>query len=348
MKTVTVHASNTYDVVIGGGVSALLPARLKTLYPGGRVCFVSEDHVAPLHLSALETAAKTAGIDTAHYIFPHGERSKNPAVLLSLLEFLAQEHFTRKDVLVALGGGVTGDLTGLASALFMRGMGLVQMPTTLLSMVDSSVGGKTAVNLDGGKNLCGVFRQPALVLCDLGYLKTLAPEDFADGMAEVVKYGVIADAALFDRVKDGVAPDDLEDVVTRCVEIKRDVVAADEFDTGKRALLNFGHTLAHAIETKSNYQISHGRAVAMGMVRIARIAEAFGYANEPCAGRIAAALEANALPTACPYENKALFPLTTGDKKCAGNSIALVLPSKIGDCLIERMPISRWKELLSA
>ena len=348
MKTVTVQASNTYDVVIGSGVRMLLPERLKTLYPCGRVCFVSDDRVAALHLAPLETAVQRTGIETAHYIFPHGEKSKNPTVLLALLEFLAAHHFTRRDALVALGGGVTGDLTGLASALFMRGMGLVQMPTTLLSMVDSSVGGKTAVNLDGGKNLCGVFRQPVLVLCDLSYLNTLSPEDFADGMAEVVKYGVIADAALFDRVRDGVKADALEDVVTRCVEIKRDVVAEDEFDTGRRALLNFGHTLAHAIETKSGYRISHGRAVAMGMVRIARIAEAFGYANEPCAGRIAGALEANALPTDCPYEDEALFELTTGDKKCAAGEISLILPAKVGDCFIERVPISRWKELLGA
>lgn len=348
MKTVTVQASKTYDVIIGSGAASLLPDRLKELYPGGRVCVVSEDRVAPLHLASLEEMLQTNGIAFDHFIFPHGERSKNPAVLLELLEFLANAHFTRKDVLIALGGGVTGDLTGLASALYMRGMGLVQMPTTLLSMVDSSVGGKTAVNLQGGKNLCGVFRQPGVVLCDLDYLSTLDSKDFSDGMAEVIKYGVIADVALFDRVKDGVKQEDLEKVVTRCIEIKRDVVAEDEFDTGKRALLNFGHTLAHAIETKSNYQISHGQAVAMGMVRIARIAEDGGFAGAPCAGRIAAAVSANGLSPDCPFENAALFALTASDKKCAGKSISLVLPAAIGDCFIERMPMERWKELLGA
>ena len=348
MQTVTVRASKTYDVLIGRGVKSLLGEKIKTLFGTPKAFIVTDSNVAPLHLSAVETVLDNAGIAHGHYIFPHGESSKNPQVLFDLLETLASEHLSRKDVLIALGGGVTGDLTGLAAALFMRGMHLVQMPTTLLSMVDSSVGGKTAVNLKAGKNLAGVFNQPELVLCDVDFLGTLPPADFADGMAEVIKYGVIADEDLFEAVKNGNLSDKLEAVITRCVSIKRDVVAEDEFDTGKRALLNFGHTLAHAIEAQSNFTISHGKAVAVGMVRIATLAEDNGFCTRPCRGRIVQALQHNGLPTDVSFTNADLFASVTSDKKCAGGKITLVLPNAIGDCFTKTMPVSTLKELLQA
>ena len=347
MQTVSVHASKPYDVLIGRGVRALLAQKLNALFPGAKGMIVTDSHVSPLHLGALEAALRSAGIPHAQYIFPAGEASKSPQVLFDLLETLAAQRFSRKDVLIALGGGVTGDLSGLAAALYMRGMHLVQMPTTLLSMVDSSVGGKTAVNLRHGKNLAGVFNQPDLVLCDPDYLKTLPASDFADGMAEVLKYGVIADEALFERCKTGSVATDLEAVITRCVTIKRDIVAEDEFDTGKRALLNFGHTLAHAIEAQSDFTISHGKAVAVGMARIAALAEQHGFCTRPCHARIAAALENNNLPTDCAFSNAQLFTHVTADKKCAGGAITLILPDRIGSCYTENMPIDKLKELLA-
>ena len=330
MQTVSVTASKSYDVLIGKGVHTLLGENIHAMFSGAKVMIVSDSHVAPLHLGALEATLDKAGVRHAHYIFPAGEVSK-----------------ARKDVLVALGGGVTGDLGGLAAALYMRGMHLVQLPTTLLSMVDSSVGGKTAVNLRHGKNLAGVFNQPELVLCDPDYLQTLPADDFADGMAEVLKYGVIADEALFEQCKNGVDASNLEAVITRCVSIKRDVVAEDEFDTGKRALLNFGHTLAHAIEAQSDFKISHGKAVAIGMARIAALAEQNGFCTRPCHARIAAALQNNNLPTDCAFTNAALFNHITSDKKCAGGTITLVLPDRIGSCYTEKMPIDKLKELLA-
>ena len=346
MQTVTVSASIQYDVVIGSGARRLLPEKIKGLFGAPRVCVVSDDRVAPLHLAALEDALRQAGFDCVHYVFPHGEQSKTPQTLFELLDFLAQSRLSRKDVLVALGGGVTGDLTGLASALFMRGMHLVQMPTSLLAMVDSSVGGKTAVDLPKGKNLAGVFRQPDLVLCDTDYLKTLPSDDFRDGMAEVIKYGVIGDKALFDQVKSGADRTDLTDVITRCVKMKRDIVGEDEFDNGRRALLNFGHTLGHAIEANSKFTVSHGKAVAIGMVRVAALAESAGFSEASCCEEIAAALQRNGLPTDCSLPNAALFEAVTADKKCAGGSITLILPRRIGECCAKKMPVDALKELL--
>ncbi len=346
MQTVTVTASTRYDVIIGSGARKLLPEKIKALFGAPRVCIVSDDRVAALHLSALEGDLKSAALDCAHYVFPHGEQSKTPGTLFELLEFLARARFSRKDVLVALGGGVTGDLAGLASALYMRGMRLVQMPPSLLAMVDSSVGGKTAVDLPAGKNLAGVFRQPDLVLCDTDYLATLAEEDFFDGMAEVIKYGVIGDEALFDRVKNGAPRTDMAGVIARCIEMKRDVVNEDEFDTGRRALLNFGHTLGHAIEQNSGFSVSHGKAVAIGMVRMAALAEKAGFCSVPCSGEIAAALQKNGLPTDCALTNAALYDAVTADKKCAGGSITLILPCRIGACRAETMPVEALKELL--
>lgn len=345
MQTVTVTASTQYDVVIGSGARKLLPEKIKALFGAPRVCVVCDDRVAALHLDALQNDLQSAGFDCISYIFPHGEQSKTPATLFDLLERLAQARLSRGDVLVTLGGGVTGDLGGLASALYMRGMHLVQIPTSLLAMVDSSVGGKTAVDLPAGKNLAGVFRQPDLVLCDVDYLATLADDDFRDGMAEVIKYGVIGDEALFEQVKNGVDRANMTDIIACCVRMKRDVVDEDEFDTGRRALLNFGHTLGHAIEMNSGFAVSHGKAVAIGMVRITALAEQAGFCS-PCAAEIAAALQKNGLPTDCALPNAALFDAVTADKKCAGGSITLVLPQRIGKCCTKTLPIETLKELL--
>ena len=347
MQTVKVEASKKYDVIIGYDTIALLGKKIKELFSGASVCVVTDDTVASYHLEKIKQILKDAEVKSDSFIFPHGEKSKNPKVLFEVLEHLASKHFSRKDVLVALGGGVTGDLTGLAAAMFMRGMHLIQVPTTLLAMVDSSVGGKTAVNLEAGKNLAGVFNQPELVLCDTQMLKTLPNEYFADGMAEVIKYGVIADRNLFDMVKDGEVYDKLERVIARCVEIKRNVVDEDEFDQGNRQLLNFGHTMAHAIEKVSNYSISHGSAVAMGMVIMSEIADNNSYSFEKCSDEIIDALLENNLPIGCPYKNSELFSATVSDKKCASGRISIIVPERIGKCKIKNISTNELKELLN-
>ncbi len=348
MEQITVNASTVYDILIGRGVRNLAGEKLKDLFGRVKVCAVCDSNVAPLHLPALTEELHETGFSVEPFVFAAGEQSKNPNTLFSLLEFLANKQFSRKDVLIALGGGVTGDLTGLASALFMRGMHLVQMPTSLLAMVDSSVGGKTAVNLQAGKNLAGVFRQPELVLCDLDYLATLPERDFADGMAEVIKYGMIADSELFDRVKDGVDKAHMEEIVTACVRIKRDIVSRDEFDNGERAKLNFGHTLAHAIEKESGFAISHGAAVAMGMVAICAIADTHGFSEVLTVPAVKAAVENNALSSVSPFGLSSLYEASVGDKKRSGDSITLVLPTEIGRCRLKTITLEHWKELLGA
>ena len=346
MQTVTVNASKTYDVLIKAGCRALLPQKLKDLFGGAKVCVVTDETVAAIHLEEIETMLQASSISCCSYVFPGGEESKSTETLFNLLEVLAARGFSRRDVLIALGGGITGDLCGLTAALFMRGMAFIQIPTTLLAMVDASVGGKTAVNLRAGKNLAGAFHQPSLVLCDSDYLATLPKTIFADGMAEVIKYGMIADRALFDQVQNGVCKKDLEAIITRCVSIKRDLVAADEFDTGARQLLNFGHTLGHAIEKMSDFEISHGSAVAIGMARVCRLADQSGFSRENTLDPLLSALKNNNLPFDAPFSNESLLKLVRRDKKSAGNAISLILPRKIGQCEIVPMSFEEAEALL--
>lgn len=346
METVKVNASKEYDVIIGQHTLSMLGKKIKELFGDVRVCIVSDDTVASLHKDSATKTLDEENLRHETFVFPHGETSKSPEVLFELLEFLAKKHFSRKDVVVALGGGVTGDLTGLAAAMYMRGMHLVQVPTTLLAMVDSSVGGKTAVNLRAGKNLAGVFNQPELVLCDLRMLLTLPAEYFADGVAEIIKYGAIADRELFDTVKNGNIIPELERIVARCVSIKRDIVNEDEFDNGRRQLLNFGHTLAHSIEKMSDFTISHGSAVAMGMVIISEIAWKNGLSKERCQDEIIDALLENNLPISCPYKNSELYYAAENDKKSASGRISIIIPEEIGNCIIHNLPLAEFKELL--
>lgn len=346
MEKVKVNASKKYDVIIGYDTSALLGNKVKELFGDVRVCIVTDDNVAPLYLDNLRERLGKEKIRHEWFVMKHGERSKSQKVLFELLEFLAEKHFTRSDVIIAFGGGVTGDLAGLAAALYMRGMHLVQMPTTLLAMVDSSVGGKTAINLEAGKNLAGVFNQPELVLCDTSMLRTLPRECFCDGMAEIIKYGVIADRRLFELVRDGGAILNLEKVIARCVEIKRDMVREDEYDTGRRQLLNFGHTFAHAMEKLSNYEITHGTAVAMGMVLMAELAWNNKYSTERCQDEIIDALLENGLPVSCPYEPSELYYNAIGDKKVSSGMITLIVPEKIGKCRRLEISLNEFRELL--
>lgn len=346
MKTVTVNASQTYDVVIGKDVINMLPEKITELCRNAKVMVVTDDKVASFHSDKVKSILDEKGIENEFFVFPNGEKSKSPEVLFSLLEALAEKHFTKSDVLVALGGGVTGDLTGLAAALFLRGISVIQVPTTLLSAVDSSVGGKTAVNLKAGKNLAGVFNQPCLVLCDTEFLNTLEDDIFADGMAEVIKYGVLADEELFEKVKKGNVKDNIEEIIARCVEIKRDIVNEDEFDTGRRQLLNFGHTLGHAIEAESEFRISHGTAVAMGMVLAADISFKNNLTSVSLAEEISEACENNGLKTECPYTTETLGKFALSDKKISGKNISFIVPERMGKCVRVKLTIEEFLRLI--
>lgn len=339
MKTVRVSASKEYDVVIGSGILDSLGEKCVSLFGKSRAAVITDSNVAPLWLDKTVASLENAGIATVTFVFPAGEESKNKETLFEILEFMAENKLTRTDFAVALGGGVTGDTTGLAASLYLRGIDFVQVPTTLLSAVDSSVGGKTAVNLTAGKNLMGAFAQPSLVLCDTETLGTLSADIFADGMAEVIKYGVIFDKDLFDRVRNGIVKSDTEDIIARCVELKRDVVAKDEFDKGDRQLLNFGHTMAHAIEKCSDFETSHGKAVAIGMVIAAKAANALGWSDENCTQAIVDANKNNALPCECDFSADELSTAALSDKKRAGDSITFVVPRKIGECYLKKIPV---------
>ncbi len=346
MRTVTVNASETYDVIIGKDVINMLPEKITELFGSAKVMVVTDDKVASFHLEKVRNILDEKGIENDFFVFPNGEKSKSPEVLFELLETLAEKHFTKSDVLVAFGGGVTGDLTGLAAALFLRGINVVQLPTTLLSAVDSSVGGKTAVNLKAGKNLAGVFNQPKLVLCDTEFLNTLEDEIFADGMAEVIKYGVLADKGLFEKVKKGNVKENIEEIITRCVEIKRDIVNEDEFDTGKRQLLNFGHTLGHAIEAESSFEISHGTAVSMGMVLAAEISFKNNLTSVSLKDEIKEACENNNLKTECPYDTELLAKFASSDKKISGKNISFIVPERMGKCVRVKLTVEEFSKML--
>lgn len=346
MKTVTVSASRTYDVVIGRGILKECGARIAEA-TGARVCaLVTDDVVDGLYGAAVAAALEGAGMTVCKFVFPHGETSKNVETYAALLEFLAQHQLTRADAVVALGGGVVGDLAGFAAATYLRGIALVQLPTTLLAMVDSSVGGKTAVDLGAGKNLAGAFYQPSLVLCDPDTLNTLPADIFADGCAEVIKYAVLADADLLNQL---IEPQkNLEEIIARCVAIKRDTVERDERDTGTRQALNLGHTLGHAVEKCSGYAVRHGSAVAIGLATVCCAAERRGDCPPGLGLTVMAALMRAGLPVETDIAPEALFDAMRNDKKRAGDEITLVIPCGLGKTELRKMPLAEAKDYLSA
>ena len=254
MRSVTVKTSATYEVLIGSGLLQKAGEAVKKVISPCKAAIVTDSTVVHLYEETVRQSLTEAGFSVCTFVFPAGEASKNIHTLSHLLEFLAKEEMTRTDLIVALGGGVTGDLAGFGAAVYLRGIPFVQIPTTFLAAIDSSVGGKTAVDLEAGKNLAGAFYQPKRVLCDTDVLQTLPEVVFADGIAEALKYGVLGDAALFEKIAGGDFRQDLEEIIETCVSMKRDVVEEDEFDTGKRQLLNLGHTFGHAIEQKSHFK----------------------------------------------------------------------------------------------
>ena len=331
-KVIKVNAGGGYDVIIDKGILDCAGDICQKLVKTEKAVIVTDSNVAPLYLERTKNSFEKSGFEVLTFIFESGEQSKNISTLSSLLEYMAQNRVNSDDILVALGGGVTGDLTGFAAAVYLRGIKFVQIPTTLLAMVDSSVGGKTAVDLQAGKNLAGAFYQPIVVICDYETLSTLKKETFAEGMAEVIKYGVIFDRQLFDAVKDGRVEDKIEYIIETCVDLKRKVVELDEHDNGERQLLNFGHTIGHAVEKCSGFTISHGNAVAIGMVIASKAANALGFSDEDCTEEIKKALVSNDLPTECAYTAQELYDVALNDKKRRGDSINLIVPHRIGDC----------------
>jgi len=348
MKTITVRASKTYDILIGEDILPTLGSCIASVIKPSKVAIISDSNVFPHYGSVAEKSLKNAGFETVCYVFPAGEASKNVSTYLSILQFLAENHLSRSDAVVALGGGVVGDITGFAAATYLRGIPYVQVPTSLLAMVDSSVGGKTAVDLPEGKNLVGAFYQPKLVICDMRVLQTLPQDIFRDGCAEVIKYGVLYDRDLFAHLSERGFNFDREWVISRCVELKRDVVKEDEFDTGARQKLNLGHTFGHSVEALSDFAISHGQAVAIGMAIISRAAEKYGICNTEVREQICATLSKFDLPIMTTYSAEALFSTALSDKKRFGGTVNLIVPVAIGNCNIQPTDVSRLQSFIEA
>ncbi len=347
MQTVRISCTQrSYDVLIGNNLLNSSGDIMKDYFTPCSAVVVTDDIVDALYGDTVVYSLTSTGFNTSKFVFKNGEQSKNLTVYTKLLEYMAKISLTRSDMVVALGGGVTGDLAGFAASTYMRGIKFVQMPTTLLAAIDSSVGGKTGVNLEAGKNLTGSFWQPSLVICDFDTLKTLPDEIMADGFAEAVKYGMIKDKELFDLLDTGDFMLHAEACISRCVEIKGDIVAKDEFDLGERQLLNFGHTIAHAIEKLSDYKISHGHAVAIGMVIMTRAAESMNLIKEPCLDKLIAILKKYDLPTICPFELIDLTRVALSDKKRSGGSINLVIPLAVGVCGILNLPVAELESFV--
>lgn len=343
MKKVSVNASAPYGVLVGAGLLQAAGSLLKSVCRSNRVVIVTDDVVDGLYGEALKDSLEKENFSVLKYIISHGENAKNFFVLKNFLNFLAENQIHRNDTIIALGGGVVGDLAGFAAAIYLRGIAVVQIPTTLLAMVDSAIGGKTGINLPAGKNMVGAFHQPKLVIADMDTLQTLPPQELAAGMGEVIKYGVIGKSDMLNRI----GQDDLEEQIAACIQMKADIVVRDERDQiGVREILNAGHTVGHAIEVLSNYTVPHGKAVALGLVAEARLATDLGLAEISTYDRICRAVKGCGLYEKLPYSASELVQAMHSDKKNRGKRIAFILPVEIGKYVRRELTAQQVEELL--
>lgn len=344
---IEVKTAQPYTVTVENGVLDRAGELIRPLKkPGTRVMLISDSNVMPLYGERAEASLKAAGFSVSRYVFPAGEEHKQLATVSGMYQALAEEGFTRTDLIVTLGGGVTGDMAGFAAATFLRGVDFVQLPTTLVSQADASVGGKTGVDLPFGKNLVGAFHQPRAVITDPELLNSLPRHFFNDGLGEVIKHGCIADRELFTALEQGAALKDLEKVVGRSVAIKRDFVEADTRDTGRRMILNFGHTCGHALEKLHGFKdLSHGEAVGIGMVLACQAGERLGVTAPGTGERIARVLAQYGLPAETAFTPEEIVEATALDKKSNGESLRFIFLKEIGESLIH--PLTR-AELLAA
>lgn len=340
---IRVTASASYNVIIVENGLSYIGDYIKKEIGSCRLAMLTDNKVDSLYADTVIKSIEKSGMICSKYVIPNGEQSKNTDNVLKFINFMAEAHITRSDAVIALGGGVIGDMAGFAAAIYQRGIKYIQVPTTLLAAVDSSVGGKTAVDIPAGKNLIGAFHQPCMVFLDTATLKTLDPKVIRDGFAEVIKYGIILDANLFNVVSEATVAD-IKPIIKRCIEIKRDVVAADEFDHGMRGLLNFGHTIGHAIEKLSNYTVSHGEAVAKGMVRAAAIGAEYGLGD--FSKPIIEVLKRYGFDLNCHYNAEEIYGAALSDKKRQDDEITLILPQEIGKCSLYKVYTKNLLSLL--
>ncbi len=336
MKKILINTSTKYYVTVGSGLIGQLSELLPELR-GKNTVLVTDDTVNSLYaekaISSLEKICKVN-----KFVFKNGEESKNINTLYEILEFCARSGLDRSSAMIALGGGVVGDITALASALYMRGIKFYNIATTLLAMIDSSVGGKAAIDLPSGKNLAGVFKQPNAVICDTDVLSTLTPEVFTGGMAEAIKYNVLYNTEI---------DCDIQTLVCGCVQAKNECVSADEFESGSRAFLNLGHTPAHAIEACSGYTIPHGYAVGVGLAIMARASFKKGWCSKETCEAVLCMLEKHGLPTKTDFSPSELSEKIRSDKKASGEYVNFVIPSRLGACTLKKIAFEDIEEFIS-
>jgi len=345
MKTVRVKTSRGYSVHIGAGLLDRAGDYIYDAVGGDIAAIITDDIVTSLYLEKLRDSLRKAGYKIVVFTIRNGEGSKNIFTYSRILEFLTDNKLTQTDIIVALGGGVVGDLACFAAATYLQGIPYIQMPTTLLAAVDSSVGGRAALNLDSGKDLAGLFHQPGIVLCDLDIIEKLPPRVFVEGCAEVIKYAMVTDSELFQILKSDSAIE-LEEIIARCAGIKRDFVCEDEFENGTRKLLDFGHTIGHAIEYLSKYAISHGKAVSIGMAIETLAAVRLGMCGEDCYNDLVDLLHKFGLPVRTRYEADVLMRAALSDKKRRGDSMMMVFPRKIGKCILSSVDIKKYEGVI--
>ena len=337
-------STSVSDIYIGAGIFSHTAERIAEKFKPARIHIVTDSNVAPLYLSSL---CEQFSLPCTTTVIPAGEEHKTLQTVASIYADLSNAEFTRSDLIIALGGGVVGDITGFTAATYLRGVHVCQIPTTLLAQVDSSVGGKTGVDLPQGKNLVGAFYQPELVMIDTNILSSLPQRIFNDGMGEVIKYGCISNPNILDMIAQPDFKNNMEQIVYECVHIKRDIVQQDEHDTGLRMILNFGHTIGHAAEKVGNFTaLSHGQAVAIGMVATAKLGAKLGEVN--LTEQITAICKAHDLPTELPYPMEEIYHALLHDKKRMADTMNFILVHPMGNAVIHKIPLNQLHTLLTA
>ena len=347
MDRITVKGSTSYDVIIEHGILGRVGKLLRDEIAGSKALVVTDSNVSALYLNTAAGSIEASGYDTSAIVLEPGDQTKSIDNYVKLLSVLAEKSFSGTDVIVALGGGMIGDLVGFVGSTYKRGMRVVQIPTSLLAAVDSSVGGKTAINLPSGKNQVGTFFNPSIVVCDPDTMSTLSDNALHEGYAEIIKYGILSGETILDSLRKARVDGDYADVIRRSVTIKRDVVQMDEKDRNLRQYLNLGHLIGHAIEASSGYTISHGQAVAEGLALEARCAALSGFIEMPSYLAITALLEEFDFDILNSYSWEDLQPYLISDKRIRDDAIDLILPYKVGQCYMRSLPLSQLNDYIN-
>ena len=335
-----------YEVLVGDGILTDAGEYLREVVEPCRALLITDDNVAPLYANTVSVSLSNSGYNVCEYIITSGERSKNIHTINAILEFSAGNYFSESDIFIALGGGVIADITGVAAALYRNGLRHVLIPTSLLAAIDSSVIGKSSINLLAGRNLAGIRRHPHLVLCDCRTFKTLSKNVFADGIAEAIRLGMVSDLRLFEQFELGSIAYDHKNIVSHCVNLKRRIIEQDKYELGVAQLLRFGDIIGDAIRKYSDYSLSHANALACGMIMLSRIAENRGITREPCSSRLLKAFSRHSIDFSSPYNAKLLLPIILAEQKQPDGKIPVVLPVRPGKCRLDTVSTNElWRVL---